>query len=400
MFNPFVYRNLICTVLILFTLFFTSCQKSNEVDGAIDLDRSNPVQVFNDVTLYQLYCDHFDELDLNTKLYAHYLVKACVILDAVARDQRNKHHSLISKLIKTVELNKAQHSPDFIEWFESIKFNYWKHNILYFYSTDSSDENPKDLLHFETMMRIFQNSNLNIEINEINVLKSAFKQRASIINNITANEKTDFNTSNFYADELTPQDALEFESSHPQNTRLLKSGGVLFEEIYRAGTPDIAPGRLASVLQNAVVELENALNIAETSSKPALIELIHYLRSGNGAHFDKHLELLKNDKANVAYRIGFYGISDDSLKLRGTMAGGVFVRREDSDWDAITLTGFWGPYVIDFSLFRGMDPIGLMVSNVSGKVVINAIPTPEFSRMGAIRNVFLKYPRDWTSQVY
>ena len=66
------------------------------------------------------------------------------------------------------------------------------------------------------------------------------------------------------------------------NSRVVKEGGVLAEQVYRAGTPDgkVPPGLYAKYLRKSIDALEKARAYAEPAQAKVISQLILYFQTG------------------------------------------------------------------------------------------------------------------------
>ncbi len=87
---------------------------------------------------------------------------------------------------------------------------------------------------------------------------------------------------NNYYENVALSDLENFDERYPLNSRVEKRGGKLFEDVWRAGTPDgkVPPGRYAAYIERIIANLERAEGIAEPSQADALRKLIHYYQTG------------------------------------------------------------------------------------------------------------------------
>lgn len=390
------FHSYVLVIMGVFILSFSNCGKPTSQDESKDLDRANPVQEFGKYTAYQLYSDAFETLDFNNKLFAFYLTRASLALRDVSYDQRGLNNLQLRKIIDIAMFHKNELPYEQQQALEKFAFELWRNNGIYDYQKAQAIplEISPEMLRNSMLLAMKHSFNL-INESQVDHLIEYLYDFYEVMS-IKGNEH---HYNNFYSHHITSSDIVHYKESRGPHTRLLKYDNDVFEEVYCAGTPDIAPGRMSENIGRAVVELENALTVAPSASRPALMELIQFLRSANYEHFKRHQRLLREDTSPVRYLMGFFGTSDDSFNKRGTIGAGVFVLRDDGKYDAIFLTGYFAPWVSDKSFFDGSREEGILCANLDGNLIINADLVAIRNRMGGIRDIVISYPRDFLEQM-
>jgi len=124
---------------------------------------------------------------------------------------------------------------------------------------------------------------------------------------------------NFYSG-VSLADLKGFHDTHPLNSRLVKQGGKLVEEVYRAGTPDgkILPGRYADFLHKANGFLEKAIPYAEPGQDKVLRALIRYYQTGDPADWIQFGIAWVGNNPPVDFANGFIEVYRDARAAKGT----------------------------------------------------------------------------------
>jgi dipeptidyl-peptidase III len=124
---------------------------------------------------------------------------------------------------------------------------------------------------------------------------------------------------NFYSG-VSLADLKGFKETHPLNSRVVKSGGRIVEEVYRAGTPDgkIAPGRYAEFLRKANGFLEKAIPYAEPGQEKVLRALIRYYQTGDPADWIQFGIAWVGNNPPVDFVNGFIEVYRDARAAKGT----------------------------------------------------------------------------------
>ena len=130
-------------------------------------------------------------------------------------------------------------------------------------------------------------------------------------------------SANFY-EGVTLADLRGFTERHPLESRLVKRGGRLVEEVYRAGRGDLPPGRYAKELKTISGFLEKARARAETPQAEVLRLLIDYFATGDPEAFRLYnIAWVKQDSA-VDTVNGFIETYKDARSQKGAYEGLVF----------------------------------------------------------------------------
>jgi dipeptidyl-peptidase-3 len=133
---------------------------------------------------------------------------------------------------------------------------------------------------------------------------------------------------NFYAG-LTLADLAGFEEKHPLNSRLVKTGGRLAEEVYRAGSealpewpgPPVAPGRYASELKKVAGFLQKAREHAAPAQSAVLGLLVEHLATGDPEAFRRYNIAWVANETRVDTVNGFIETYKDPRGQKGAWEG-------------------------------------------------------------------------------
>jgi dipeptidyl-peptidase-3 len=104
------------------------------------------------------------------------------------------------------------------------------------------------------------------------------------------------------------------------NSRVVKQGGELTEEVYRAGTPDghIKPGLYAEYLRKTIAFLNQARDYAEPDQSAVIAALIHFYETGGYSDWvDFGMAWVQNNPP-VDFANGFIETYRDARAAKGT----------------------------------------------------------------------------------
>ncbi len=123
-----------------------------------------------------------------------------------------------------------------------------------------------------------------------------------------------------YYEGVTLRDLAGYSEKHPLNSRVVKKGDRLVEEVYRT-TP---PGLYAAELGRIVEALQHALPLSGDKQRSALQELIRFFQTGEPEHFARYNKAWVKDDPAVDAVIGFIETHGDPRGVHGEFEGAVF----------------------------------------------------------------------------
>src|SRR5579864_2997465 len=111
-----------------------------------------------------------------------------------------------------------------------------------------------------------------------------------------------------------------FHERYPLDSRLVKTGGKLVEQVYRAGTPDgrIPPGLYAQFLRKAIENFQKARAFAEPGQETVIDDLIRFYQSGEPEDWLRFGASWVQNNANVDFASGFIEVYRDARGAKGT----------------------------------------------------------------------------------
>ncbi len=127
-------------------------------------------------------------------------------------------------------------------------------------------------------------------------------------------------SSNNYYQGVTLADLGGFTERYPLNSRLVKRGGRLVEEVWRAGTPDgrVPPGLYARELAAVNRELEEAARYADAGQAAAIRALVRFHQTGEAADWRAFNILWLKSNPVVDFASGFIEVYRDARGVKGS----------------------------------------------------------------------------------
>ncbi|HSS76004.1 MAG TPA: hypothetical protein VLV54_04590 [Thermoanaerobaculia bacterium] len=281
----------------------------------------------------QVESPSFAKLPLQQKLLAWHLTRAAIQLDPIFYDQMSSYGLTAKRLLGAL----AEH-PDRLP--ESSRQAIVQYATLFLANDGNHNETTgKKFLpeiSFEDFSKAAETarakgSHLGTREQLAKTLKALqtplFDPKFEISlteKNPPAGEDILTASSNNYYQGVTLKDLTGFAEKNPLNSRLVKRNGHLVEEVYRAGTPDGAPGKklppglYARELAAVNRELEAAAKEADPAQAKVLRALVHYYQTGDPKDWhDFNVLWLRND-ATVDFASGFIEVYRDARGAKGS----------------------------------------------------------------------------------
>lgn len=205
---------------------------------------------------------------------------------------------------------------------------------------------------------------------------------------------------------LGEAEAASFRHRFARNSRLVKRGARIVEEVWRAGGEGEPPGLYAEEIQQVVHHLQRARPLAGGDQRLALGYLIRHLRSGDPEAFARYLQSWQASAPPVELVMGFLSTHRDPLGLKGVYscvvaAGCAGAGNEERACELLHAAGDPGP---DGQLRAVIHPTSarpgkrLRLTNVSpreGAVQIPPVCVAIQDRSGEIIDIRIHRPTSW-----
>ena len=127
-------------------------------------------------------------------------------------------------------------------------------------------------------------------------------------------------SSNNYYQGVTMADLKGFVERYPLDSTLVKRGGKLSEEVWRAGTPDgkVPPGRYAAELAAVNRELALAAGFADGEQAAVIRALVRFYQTGDLADWRAESILWLRGNPTVDFASGFIEVYRDARGVKGS----------------------------------------------------------------------------------
>ena len=278
----------------------------------------------------QFYADGFDRLTPRERLLAYHLVEAGIAGDPIYYDQIAPYGLDLKLLLEGIWTHPEGIEADTLEKIRRYTKQVWiQHGN---YNQDSSRKFLPEFTSAElrtAAYRAFKNG-ANFGVKSGGQLDTLLARLEKPI--FDANYKT-FLTSkappagqdvltasgnNLY-ENVTREETGKITEQYALNSRIVKRNGQIFEEVWRAGTPDgkVPPGRYAEYIRRIIAHLEQAATVAESSQADNLRKLIRYYETGEKSDWYAYCIGWAKSAPTVDAINGFIEVYLDPLGAKG-----------------------------------------------------------------------------------
>ena len=299
-------------------LFAASCK-----DGAV---KEEPFRYladeFADLKVIRYRIPGWDSLTLQQKEYIYHLSEAAKAGRDIFWDQNFKHGIKIRKALEGIFENYSgeKESSDWKEFVVYAKRVFFSNGIHHHYAEEKFIPGCSQE-YFAKLMDESGQSELKEELIPMLFDPALYPYRKSITGegDLLLGSSVNFYDSvsraeaeTFYAKMADPKD--ETPISYGLNSRLVKRGGVVQEEVYKSG------GLYGAAIDKIIEHLEKASAVAENDIQRGYIaKLIDYYRTGDLNTWDEYnIAWVKDTDSQVDFINGFIEDYNDPLGMKAT----------------------------------------------------------------------------------
>ena len=293
-------------------------------------DRKYLLERVDEAAVVQIYADGFSALPLQEKTLVWHLYQAAVAGRDIFYDQRYEHGLEMRDVLEAIITHPAGVEPKTLAEIQRYAKLFWINSGPYNNLTARKfvlDCTPEA---FADATRAAEKAGAQFPFRDgesldrlLERLRPAFfdPNVDSMVTAKTPPAGQDILTAssnNLYVG-LTMKDLEGFDENHPLNSRLVKSGGRIVEEVYRVG------GRYGKQIAAVVGHLEAAIPYATEPMAKALRALITFYRTGETKDREAYDIAWVQDKASPVDTInGFIEVYLDARGIKGAFEGLVF----------------------------------------------------------------------------
>ena len=302
---------------------------------AADGNRKYLLETVDDAAVVQYYADGFDSLPLRDKTLIYHLYRAAIAGRDIFIDQKHRNALEMRGVFEAILTHSQGVDADTLKEIQRYAKLFWLNNGPYVSLTarkfvlaikpEAFAEAAKKAAQAGAVFPVQNGESLEALLARLQPMffDPAFEP---IVTNKTPGPGKDILTSsanNLYSG-VSMADVKGFHEKYALNSRLVKSNGMLTEEVYRVG------GRYSAQLTEVVKHLEAAIPFAPAPTANALRALIQWYRTGEDADRAKYDIAWVADKDSPVDTInGFIEVYLDPRGVKAQWEGLVFYVNRD-----------------------------------------------------------------------
>jgi dipeptidyl-peptidase-3 len=293
-------------------------------------DRKYLLERVDDAAVVQLYADGFEKLSLNDKTLIWHLYQAAIAGRDIFYDQRYVHNLEIRDILEEIITHPAGIDPATLSEIQRYTKLFWINTGPYNNLTARKFVLKTTPEALATAAATAQKNGAAFPLKSGESLDALLTRMRPIffdatvdpiVTNKTPGAGKDIlaaSANNLYVG-VTMKDLAGFEERYPLNSRLVKKGGKLVEEVYRVG------GKYDAQIRAIVGHLEAAIPFATEPMAKALAALVKFYKTGETADRASYDVAWVEDKASPVDTInGFIEVYMDARGMKGSWEALVF----------------------------------------------------------------------------
>ncbi|WP_437675229.1 dipeptidyl-peptidase 3 family protein [Sorangium sp. So ce131] len=270
----------------------------------------------------------FDKLTAQQRVLAYHLVQAALAGDPLFTMQTSRYGWPATELMIQLLAQKDKLEPALRDKLTTYRKMLFLHHGIHDARTGQKLVPPFSQKELEGAARA-----LSVTIPR-DLLAGIFDPKvAPVVTNKTPGKGKDpiLESAATHYEGVDSKDLANFKEKYELNGRIVKKGGKLIEEVYRAGGDGALPGVGARELGRVVRHLEAAVALAPPAQQEPLRHLITYLKTGEPGEFTKHDIAWLKQAFPVDYILGFIETYGDVRARKGGFEGLVFIADPERD---------------------------------------------------------------------
>ena len=242
----------------------------------------------------QYYADAFDQLTPSERVMAYQLAEAGIAGDPIYYDQVSPYGLDLKRLLEGIWTHPQGISPDALKKIQDYTQLFWighgnynpdsSEKFLPDFSRDELREAAEKALHSGADFGVKDNKGLDFLLARLDdpIFNADYRPRLTVKSPPAGEDILSASANNLYEGVSQP-DLAGFTEHYALNSRLEKRGGHIFENVWRAGSPDrrVPPGLYAVQIGRIIEHLGAAAVVAPPLEAAALLKLIRYYQTGD-----------------------------------------------------------------------------------------------------------------------
>jgi dipeptidyl-peptidase III len=303
--------------------------------AAVAADRQYLIERIGEAAVVQLYVDGFRGLPLREKALIWHLYRAAIAGRDIFYDQRYAHNLEMRDVIEAILTHAADIDPDTLEAIERYAKLFWintgpynnltARKFLLACAPEALAAAAKSAARAGARFPLGAGENLDQLLARLRPMffDPAFEPTVTQKTPPAGMDILAASANNLYVG-VTMKDLDRFEERHPLNSRVVKAGGRVVEEVFRVG------GRYGKAIAAIVEHLDAAIAHATPSMAKALGALIRFYQTGDDADREAYdIAWVQDQESPVDTINGFVEVYLDARSMKGAWEALVFyVNRE------------------------------------------------------------------------
>ena len=259
-------------------------------------ERKYLVEEVGSLAVVQLYADGFDQLSPKQRVLAYFLAQAGIAGDPIYYDQISPYGLELKQILEGIWTHPNGIAPESLD-----KIRHYTKLIWIYHGNYDLDNQHKFLPEFTSVefrkaaqqalknganFGVKSRKGLDAKLKRLEqpVFDPAHRPFLTVKSPPAGQDVLTASSANFY-ENVAADDLRNFTENYALNSTVVKRGGKIREEIWRAGTPDgkIPPGRYAAIIHRIIASLEKAAEVSEPQQAEALRKLIQFYETGSKA---------------------------------------------------------------------------------------------------------------------
>jgi dipeptidyl-peptidase III len=271
------------------------------MDRAAAQEDSRPylLETIGESAVSRVYADGFEDLSPRERVLAFYLARAALAGRDIYYDQMDRDSLEVRDLLEEILTHPQGLSPATLESLHAYLKTYWinngnhnertKRKFVPGFTYDDLLEAARAAVRSGAEIRLALGESLETKLKRLRpVLFDPLVDPLVTCKAPPAGRDILSCSSVNYYDGVTLADLRGFAEKHPLNSRLVKRGGRLAEEVYRAGRDGVPPGRYARELTTVIGFLQKAREHATPEQAEVLGHLVDYFATGDPEAFRRY----------------------------------------------------------------------------------------------------------------
>jgi len=303
---------------------------SEAATAAPQTERRYLIEQAGSFAVTQFYADGFESLTPRERLLAYHLSEAGIAGDPIYYDQIAPYGLELKRLLEGIWTH-----PEGIDAAVLEKIRHYTKQVWIQHGNYNQDSSRKFLPEFTSAQlrtaayRAFKNganfvvksgAQLDTLLTRLErpIFDAGYRAFLTAKTPPPGHDVLTASGNNLY-ENVTRVEAATITEQYALNSRIVKRDGRVFEEVWRAGTPDgkVPPGRYAEYIRRIIVHLEQAAAVAEPSQADNLGKLIRYYQTGEKSDWYAYCIAWAKSAPTVDAINGFIEVYLDPLGAKG-----------------------------------------------------------------------------------